>query len=471
MKYLFCTAFLVIISATAWASGWTLDDPLMPTGDSTLDTANLQDELHDSRLDAGGTLYLGPGIFKIHGFVGRQDISDPSHPSYSTILFNGTIQGAGKGVTILRGVRGPDDEGFEPLRYEIPGFASVDHTLLGFVQVYLGVKDLTFDSESGLVDPYNVYGNRGLVNFLGTGSFESGLNELIGTDIANVHFKGSLDSSGTPETGHLFQQWGDEGGVHNVTNSEFENSSNGALQFFELLNASINVGGAPKERVHITNALSGGLQVGGCSDSDLNVSYIKTRDAPGVYFFPGWWNTEASLVVSHSDIRTRPGSLYAGVEMWGRAGELSVTIEKNKFHSEYTFLWGPIFSDGAMQNGLIANNKFTGIGPAAMYLEVDNWHAGTVTIHGNNLSNWETIPDPWGLGTAPIWLGPFVVDSVVVGGDNELNVFDEPAYDTSWNPLYDENGNPLTIPGYGDLIPPEEFGNLVPKNNTFTGVD
>jgi hypothetical protein len=147
---------------------------------------------------------------------------------------------------------------------------------------------------------------------------------------------------------------------------------------------------------------------------------------------------------------------------------MSVVISHNKIHSEDSWLYGPIFSDGAMQNGLITNNIITGRGPAAMYLEIYNWYPGKATLRGNNLNGWETTPDPWGLGTAQIWLGPFIVNSVVIGHGN---VFDEPAYDTDWNPLYDENGNPLTIPGYSDLIPQEEFSNLVPKNNTLTGVN
>jgi len=460
-----------VVPLAASAAGWTPSDPLMPTGDSTLDTENLQAALLDSRLDTGGTLYLGPGTFMIHRFIGRQDISDPSDPSYSIDLFNGTIQGAGKGVTILRGVRGPGGVSFEPLHYELPGFASDDHTLLGLVQVYLGVKDLTFDSEATLVDPNNANGNRGLINYLGTGSFEISLNELIGTDVTNVHFKGSLDSAGDPETSHLFQQWGDEGGVHNITNSEFENSSNGALQFFDLANATINIGGSPNDSVTIINAFLGGVQFGGCRNCTVNVSHLKTHDSAGVYFWPGWSNTYSTITVTHSEIRTKPDSSYAGIELWGRSGDISVLIEKNKIHNEDSFLWGPIFSDGAIQSGLIANNKITGRGPAAMYLEIDSWREGSVAIVGNNLNGWVTTADPWWLGTKPIWLGPFVVDSLVVGGYNHMNVFDEPAYDTSWNPLYDENGNPLTIPGYGDLIPPEEFGNLVPKNNTFTGVN
>jgi parallel beta-helix repeat protein len=252
----------------------------MPTGDSTLDTANLQAAMHDSRLDSGGTLYLGPGTFKIHGFVGRQNLSDSTHPSFSDILFNGTIQGAGKGVTVLKGVRGPGGVGFEPLHYEIPGFASEDHTLLGFVQSYLGVKELTFESEPGLVDPFNAYGSRGLVNYLGAGSFVPGLNELIGTDIANVHFKGSFDSLGNPETPHHFQLWGDEGGVHNVTNSEFENSSIGALQFFELLNAGINVDGQT-----FINHPGDALDVW-CHDCTVAISNNEIRNSEiGIYLY------------------------------------------------------------------------------------------------------------------------------------------------------------------------------------------
>jgi hypothetical protein len=466
--------------------GWSPNDPLMPTGNSTTDTENLQAALHDSRLDAGGTLYLGPGVFKVHGFIGRQNYSDPSHPSYSTVPFNGTIQGAGKGVTIIKGVRQPDGSQFEPLTYPFFEFWSDDHTLLAVVQTYLGVKDLTFDSEPGLVDysneydaagnptgntfPGNFSGTNGLVAYVGAGSFEYALNQLMGTDVINVHFKGSVDSQGDPETVHLFQLWGDRGGVHNVANCEFDNGL-APFEFIDLADATINVGGRPKDQVTITNTLGPGFEVQRCGDCTVNVSRLETHDAAGVYFFPGFSNTHSSLTVSHSDIRTKPGSDWAGVELWGRSGDMSVVIANNKIHSEDTFLWGPIFSDGAMQSGAVTNNKITGRGPAAMYLEVYYWYPGSATLVGNNLDGWETTPDPWWLGTAAIWLGPFMVNSVVVGGDNNVNIFDEPAYDTNWTPLYDEDGNPLTIPGYGDLIPPEEFGNLVPKENTFTGVN
>lgn len=478
MKQIVCTALFIFISTSVWAAGWTPDDPLMPTGDSTQDTENLQTALHGSRLDSGGTLYLGSGTFRIHRVIGRQDV-DPSIPSYSTVLFNGNIQGAGKDVTFLKAVRKPDGTGFEPMAFTWPGEPNptFEHSLFVVVQTYLGISDLSINSEPELIDfhPWNAlyyfYGiqSSGLIVYVATGSLFGEGNELIGTDLTNVHFKGSLDSFGVPETLHLFQQWGDRGGIHNVTGCEFENIWSGALEFRWLSGATINVGANSHGNVQFMNALEASFYVI-CDSCAVNVSHIETRDAPGVFFQTYGTNAHSTLTVEHSVIRTRPSSLWAGIEMWGSQDDFSFAIEKNKFYSEDTFLWGPIFSDVANQNGLIANNKFTGRGPAAMYLGVYDWRPGSVTTIGNNLDNWETTPDPWGLGTAPIWLGPFIVNSLVIGGDNEVNVFDEPAYDTNWNPLFGPDGKPLTVPGYGDLIPPEEISNLVPKNNIFTGV-
>ena len=40
-------------------------NPLLPTGNSTQDTENLQAAIHSSILDSGGTLYLGEGTFPV----------------------------------------------------------------------------------------------------------------------------------------------------------------------------------------------------------------------------------------------------------------------------------------------------------------------------------------------------------------------------------------------------------------------
>jgi hypothetical protein len=421
MKQIICTVLFIFLSTSVWAAGWTPNDPLMPTGDSTTDTANLQAALHDSRLDTGGTLYLGQGIFRIHRFVGRQDISDPSDPSYSTILFNGTIQGAGKGVTILRGVRGPGGVGFEPLHYEIPGFATDDHTLLGFIQTYLGVKDLTFDSEAVLVDPYNAYGNRGLVNFLGTGSFVLGLNELIGTDITNVHFKGSLDSNGHPETGHLFQQYGDAGGVHNVTNSEFENSSNGAIQVFELTGGTINIGGSPREKVTLTDNVDWGAIELDCAGCSVNVSHCDIRNSSqGVRFASYSPDTLATVVIAYNDME----SVGNGVDVrdypmtWGEGAVVDAVVAHNRINLNGSGPWwgGAIYSR-FVKDAVIRSNQITGqVVSAAINIRGE----GNLLTANNiqNVSSQEGMP--------PIWLWESSANNVVVGSGNlRVNVFDQ----------------------------------------------
>jgi hypothetical protein len=59
-----------------------------------------------------------------------------------------------------------------------------------------------------------------------------------------------------------------------------------------------------------------------------------------------------------------------------------------------------------------------------------------------------------------------VVNSTVIGGANKVNVFDEPGYDWENNPLPpDVYGNAQT---YEDKSIRE---NIIPKNNTFTGVN
>jgi len=478
-----CVLVGVLLVALPAAGQWSPDDPLMPTGDSTTDTENLRLALHDSRLDNGGTLYLGQGTFYVHGALGRQDF-DPVSSTYNLTPFNGTIQGAGKDLTTIRAVKGPGGENFEPviqpkLDPSDPERINI-YAVLMMVGSYIGLKDLTFDSEPELMwDPdnakwlapwrgHNAYGGRGPTLYVGAGSWEGGF-ELIGTDLINVRFKGTVDTDGSPTTGHLYQQWGDWGGVHNVKGCDAENSSNGAVQFLYMTNATINIGGSRREKVTFTNAHLTSVDTR-CIDCNVNVAHIETHDAPGVFFSTFHGNTQSSVAVTHSRINPIPDSLVAGVEMWASSGEVSAVISNNKIHSEDSFPWGPIFIEG-VSNGVISANKFTGRGPSAIYLGVYEWSPGRFTLVGNNVQMWETTVNPWFLPAAPIWLGSFVTDSTVVGGNSYSNVFDEPAYDTDWNPLFDEDGNPLTIPGYGGLIPPEEFGNLVPKNNVFTGVN
>jgi hypothetical protein len=443
----------------------------MPTGDSTQDTANLQAAIHDYRLDSGGTLYLGPGTFLVHASLFRQ-ASSSANPGYNPAPFNGTIQGAGKGVTVIRSVRGPGGEPFTPI-YDFQMDQTIPGTFFIWDEDYFGVRNMTFEADPEIADPYWYAGLywQGLFNFIGLGTAQYGVGNALGTDCINVHFKGSLDSYGVPEMPFLFEPYGGSGGTHNVKSSEFENAFDALYKIVLYSNAIINIGGSPRDKVIFNNSFGASVFTA-CGDCTVNISHIETNGAPGVYSVLGYTaNTLSSITVAHNRINPLAGSWYAGVEMWAWNGEVSAVISQNRIHSEDSFLWGPIFTEG-VSNGVITNNVINGRGPAAIYLGVFNWWPGSFTLVGNNLQNWETTgPNPWGFWAAPIWLGPFVIDSTVVGASNGWAIFDEPAYDTSWNPLYDENGNPLTIPGYGDLIPPGEFGDLVPKNNVFTGVN
>ena len=199
------------------------------------------------------------------------------------------------------------------------------------------------------------------------------------------------------------------------------------------------------------------------TNSNVEVRGLKTSNCSGPYLGS---NHGSTVLIHHSNIHQAPGALFAGVEVWGDP-TLNLIISKNKIHGEDSWLWGPIFIEGVLST-LISNNKITGKGPTAIYLGVYNWYPGSVTLMGNNLAKWETTFNPWGVPSAPIWLGPYITDSTVVGGNNKVNVYDEPEYDYSypdwWNhPLPpDANGNAQTY---------DANGNTVPKNNVFTGVN
>ncbi|MDH3804887.1 MAG: hypothetical protein OEU90_05350, partial [Gammaproteobacteria bacterium] len=330
------------------AAGWSPNDPLMPTGNSTQDTANLQNAIHDARLDAGGTLYLGPGVFLVHASLVRQT-PDPDGFGYNPVPFNGTIKGAGKSVTTIKSVRGPGGEPFTPA-YDKVFNSTYPGTFFIWNEDYLGIRDMTFEADSEIADEW-LYGGevgltKGLLSYVGTGSGEYGVGNRIGTDVINVHFKGSLDSSGRPEIPHLFEPYGGAGGTHNVKSSEFENGLGAMLIYAQLANATINVGGRPKEQVTFANAATGAIVVVGCSDCTVNVSRIETHDAPGLYFSRHKWNMHSLVTMTHNTIILRPQSDYAGAEIWSRFDDVDIVLSHNRFQSEDSFVWGPIFIEG-----------------------------------------------------------------------------------------------------------------------------
>lgn len=418
---------------------WSPDNPLMPTGNSTQDTENLQNAILDPQMNAGGTLYLGPGTFYVHSSLVRQSF-DPGSLGYSSEIFNGTIQGAGKGVTIIRSVRGPGSAAFTP-------FMGFPGTFLFWDYDYLGVKDLTFEADPEIADIWEFPGlepTEGLVSFINIGSGLYDFEGEIGTDIINVHFKGSLDSDGYPEIPLLFECYGGGAGIHNVKSCEFENGSFVMLDYGVLAGATINVGGSPADKLTFINTSDLSVQavnawnVGDCA---VNISHIETSNATGFAYWAHEENSLSTLNIKSNIINMINDSWYGGIEIWVEPGlgNVNAAISRNTIHSNDAFLFGPIFMEG-VQDALITNNKISGRGTAAIYLGVLEQWPGSATLIASNLQMWEnTGINPWGFEAAAIWLGPNITNSLVVGGNNNINVFDEP----------------------GDG----------PKNNVFTGVN
>ncbi len=260
-------------SGGASATAWSPDDPLMPTGDCIQDTENLQLALHHSNMDNGGTLYLGPGTFMVCATLLRHDI--PGEFGYNPVPFNGTIQGSGKGVTIIKSVRGPGGEPFTPSSDGFP------ITFAVWSLDYFGVRDLTFEADSEIADLWDIGWyppTRGLLSYVNVGGGVYGAGNPYGSDCINVHFKGSLDSGGDPEIPLMFEVFGGGGGTHNVKSCEFENGSFLMLEYGEVGNTTINVGGSPKEKVTYSNTTDEQcMGISTCSAAMLQSIFLTSK--------------------------------------------------------------------------------------------------------------------------------------------------------------------------------------------------
>jgi hypothetical protein len=403
------------------STGFSQSDPLMPTGDCDQDTPALQAAIQDAALNTGGTLYLGPGTFQICGTIIRHGLFGEF--GYNPDPFNGTIQGAGKGVTIIKAVRGSGGEPFTPSFDGYPmAFAIWD-------QDYFGIRDLTFESDSEIADWWDFFWpTQGLLSYVNIGSGIYNVGGQYGADCINVQFNGSFDSNGFPEIPLLFEVFGNGSGTYNIKSSEFNNGSFLYIDFTHLANATVNIGGSPKEKVIFTNDVENYWPIAispfGVGDCNFNVSHIETYNMIGLSLFSHPLNSMSYVTMNNNLINMMSGSWWGGVELWGQDyGDISAVISNNKFRSNSGDIFGPIvFSD--VENGVITNNKFSGWGPVAInvgFFELP----GSVSLLGNNVQTWETAENPFVPNLyAPIWLGPNITNSIVVGGNNKNNIWD-----------------------------------------------
>jgi hypothetical protein len=269
----------------------------------------------------------------------------------------------------------------------------------------------------------------------------------------------------------MFEYFGGGGGALNIKACEFEDGSFVMADCGALSDVNINFGGSPRDKLTFVNNTNWSVQATsawGVGDCSIQVSNIESFNATGISFWGSEENTLSHVTVERNIIHMIPDSWYAGVELWLEPGngDVSAVVSNNTIYSDDSFIFGPIFMEG-VQDALITGNKIVGSGSATIYLGVLEQWPGTASLIGNNLQNWvNTGENPWGFTSAPIWLGSYVINSMVVGGTNKVNVFDEPGYDWGDNPLPpDVYGNAQT---YEDKLVRE---NVIPKNNVFTGVN
>ena len=186
------------------------------------------------------------------------------------------------------------------------------------------------------------------------------------------------------------------------------------------------------------------LQAGLASGLKVRMSGVETdRMSAALLYTHEEWGcaaTPSTYVFEHNTIRQAPGTTWAGFEIHETCPVKShIVIRNNRISGEGSFLWGPIFTEGA-QGAVITNNQITGSGPAAMYLGPWTDDSGLM-VKGNNVQGWTVDASPcgeecMGLPLAPIWLGPGTSGNTVAGsGDLRTNVFDET--DDPSTPEYD----------------------------------
>lgn len=417
---------------------------------------------HAKAIGAGNTVGLAAGTFYI------------SRP-LQVANFSGTLQGAGKGKTILRNAPGIEfgllNPPLEPMAsfmvFWLDGMDSGSGTYWPADQV----QDLTIAGFTIVIDgpaqrwyPHCVPDNPGrqTMNFIGVRGRWTGLqhpiwnfhpDDILERALVNAKFqhlelisKNGYGQNGTQVWGEsVFFSCGDGmafewaynkriSGKQVVEDSSYDSLEFNAVSFYNLVDSTVVVGGNPKKGITVRDS-GNPLFLMDLSNTSVYASHIDSADSLGILLLNGidtigYGLPEIRLpvpseyVFKHNRIRQAPGSWYASFELTNYAGLLeralgNVIIANNKIHSEdHNFPYGPIFSyfvDGAV----VTNNVITGRGDTAIAIEPYGTIGRDWVLVGNNVVNYESTPYP-----EQILLGPGTSNCTVVGGGNAANVFD-----------------------------------------------
>jgi hypothetical protein len=359
-----------------------------PSGDTTGVTDADSIEWALQNVAPGGTVQFSKG----HFYVSRTIFVEG---------FNGDLKGAGMDKTIIEAVRKSDTEGFALGTHPIN--LNKRSKLLWFWNPtdYLGLEDLTLQvSDPQPSEPYQAYWADGDITAL------SSLFHALGGDceivVKNIRMTGAeSEADGNFNGMNLAWTFQRFPGIDDVTIKDcvFEKS-----------------GGVPIELSDLSGST---VKVTRCETYDTNGG-IYLVQSKGVGLEP------STFIFTHNNFRMFPGHNFAGIEIWNPSGhpdegvQHDILISHNTFHSpSCKEPYAAIFAK-RVSGAVVKNNRITGAGECAIYVEPWGAHEyGDWILYNNDVSGFDAE-------LAPINLGPATRDCIVVGeiGYSEY-VFDQ----------------------------------------------
>lgn len=445
-------AFPVVVSA---------DDPdfvftLYPTGDPSIDTANLQAVFDAAVLaGSGSTVQLVEGVYKI------------SHTIY-VIGFDGCFRGAGKGDTVIQIVDGfsphaiwpevfsfematPDDVTtirVEDMSVHVIGSSANGDPLDVFTVsgAYTGLPDPEPSYLSVFFERVEIVGERGVYPG-GPGVWDSDSNVMnglwiLGEFIGPGHRKPII-------------------GTYSVTNCDFMDIWYGIV-ITSPTDSTVIVSHNKAEDVGLG---LGEITAASNTQGVIENNYISSeRLGMGIYHgvFSWWYGApqpEPSCIkVSGNTFHLVDVDLYDAIHVWkypswsGESSELNVEISHNTIYAPGTadgivlidysnFIFGEkslnaivshndIVLENSVYGGMyvyavdkavIANNLISGVGDYGIL----TWLCEGVMLLGNNLQGFEPIIPGWSVPIALLECSY----CAVVGGPTKTNVWDYMGYE------------------------------------------
>ena len=447
------TLCMVGFATTADASGYVYVDA--PTGDPLLDHAAIQGAVDSMR--PGDTVVLASGTYKIHkGIV--------------TDGFRGAIVGAGMDDTVIQAVPKPGEDGyFEAVHY--PAYDTpytqdyyTAFFMFGRPDKKLVLADLAMEVYGAFAeDSYTIDTESMVEYYWGLGpqigsavdvSFAQGCD----TTFENVRVTGydMPDNAGSPRNG--ISIWYSNGGKHTLTGCVLENIGTFSYGPYGCSNAKFVVGSC-----EFNNGFRGwqsvlctglNVKITGSTFTDLpnapavanwalgsshfmvsGNTFMNVRGATWAYSWSGNPVVGSSFIYQQNDIVMTHWGDFAGIEVWDGSEAKShfVVVQNTIHHEDMIAPYGGICLNG-VHDGVVANNKITGYGPAAMFIAAwtpDDDLEG-VKIINNDVQGFEVTAGLWHdydtgdvLDIGPIahyYLGPYSSYCTLVLG-NSLDTY------------------------------------------------